>query len=268
MTVLVVIEAVVIALLALLVAGLLRSHAEILRALHDLGVGLDPSGAPATGGTARSGAPPSLAPADAGAATLGADVSGVTPGGDPIVVGVVGTEHPTLLAFLSSGCMTCHGFWDTFARPALAVPGGARVVVVTMGDEAESVTAVANLARGPVPVVMSSEAWDAYDVPGSPYFVFVDGPTGAVVGQGTAPEWDQVVTLMTQASDDGALAASRSAQRGRTTRAARRHLDAAGREERADEALLAAGIGPGHPSLYASPEAAPEPSPRPPDPHA
>ena len=42
MLVLVVIEAVVLAFLALLVAGLLRSHAEILRALHDMGVGRDP----------------------------------------------------------------------------------------------------------------------------------------------------------------------------------------------------------------------------------
>ncbi len=37
MLVLVVIEAVVLAFLALLVAGLLRSHAEILRTFHDLG---------------------------------------------------------------------------------------------------------------------------------------------------------------------------------------------------------------------------------------
>ncbi len=255
----VVIEAVVIALLALLVAGLLRSHAEILRALHDLGVGLDPASSGTSAGS--SAAPPTLAPADAGSTEVGADVAGVTPTGDPIVVGVVGAARPTLLAFLSSGCITCHGFWDTFAKPALAVPGGARVVVVTMGDEAESVSAVANLARGHVPVVMSSEAWAAYDVPGSPYFVFVDGPTGQVVGQGTAPEWDQVVTLMTQAADDGALASARSAQRTRTTRAARRRLDAAAREDRADEALLAAGIGPGHPSLHPSghaPETEPE----------
>src|SRR5215212_5814831 len=42
MLVLVVIESVVLALLALLVAGLLRSHAEILRTFHDLGVGSDP----------------------------------------------------------------------------------------------------------------------------------------------------------------------------------------------------------------------------------
>src|SRR3954447_16785066 len=40
-TVLVTLEAVVIALLAVLVAGLLRSHAEILRKLHALGVSPD-----------------------------------------------------------------------------------------------------------------------------------------------------------------------------------------------------------------------------------
>ena len=39
MTGLVIAEAVAIALLGLLVAGLLRSHAEILRALHELGAG-------------------------------------------------------------------------------------------------------------------------------------------------------------------------------------------------------------------------------------
>ncbi len=42
MAVLVALFAVVLALLALLVAGLLRSHAEILRALHQLGVNMDP----------------------------------------------------------------------------------------------------------------------------------------------------------------------------------------------------------------------------------
>ena len=43
MAVLVTLFGVVLALLALLVAGLLRSHAEILRALHELGANLDPA---------------------------------------------------------------------------------------------------------------------------------------------------------------------------------------------------------------------------------
>ena len=41
MTALVVALAVAVVLLAVLVAGLLRSHAEILRALHELGAGLE-----------------------------------------------------------------------------------------------------------------------------------------------------------------------------------------------------------------------------------
>ena len=41
MNVLVAIESVVIVLLAILVVGLLRSHAEILRRLHELGAGID-----------------------------------------------------------------------------------------------------------------------------------------------------------------------------------------------------------------------------------
>ena len=52
MTVVVVVEAAVIAVLALLVMGLLRSHAEILKRLHELGAGLDasaPTAAPAGG---------------------------------------------------------------------------------------------------------------------------------------------------------------------------------------------------------------------------
>jgi len=44
MTALVVVEALAIVMLGILVAGLLRSHAEILRSLHQLGVGLDDGG--------------------------------------------------------------------------------------------------------------------------------------------------------------------------------------------------------------------------------
>jgi len=43
---LIAIEAVAIVLLGVLVFGLLRSHAEILRRLHSLGAGLDPDAEP------------------------------------------------------------------------------------------------------------------------------------------------------------------------------------------------------------------------------
>jgi hypothetical protein len=252
MTVLVVIEAVVLVFLVVLVAGLLRSHAEILRSLHDLGVGRDPLADP--GATSPVG-PPTLTRAPSRSPLPpAADVAGTAPGGDAVVVGIAGASQPTLLAFLSSGCITCRHFWDTFATPRLALPGGARLVVVTMGPEAESESAIANLAPPGVAVVMSSAAWSDYEVPGSPFFVFVDGEQGEIVGQGTAPDWDQVVRLMTEAGDDGALAAGQEAASLRERRAARRRLDDRAREARTDEILMSAGIHPGHPSLYAPSE--------------
>lgn len=247
MLVLVVIESVVLALLALLVAGLLRSHAEILRTFHDLGVGRDPL---AGSGITMPVQAPLRARTATGAGSVATDIAGSTPGGDAVVVGVAGAAQPTLLAFLSSGCITCRHFWETLAAPRLQLPGGARLIIVTMGSEAESESAIAKLAPPEVTVVMSSDAWDAYEVPGSPYFVFVEGQSGRLVGQGTAPEWDQVVRLMTEAGDDGALDASRAASDARTQRAERRKLDDRAREARADEMLMAAGIYPGHPSLY------------------
>lgn len=254
MLVLVVIEAVVLAFLALLVAGLLRSHAEILRTFHDLGVGRDPD---AGAGVTSPVQAPTLARTPAGAASTATDLAGVSPTGDAVVIGVTNAAQPTLLAFLSSGCVTCHHFWETFANPRLALPGGARLVIVTMGAEAESESAIVKLAPPDVTVVMSSEAWDDYEVPGSPFFAFVEGASGRLIGQGTAPDWDQVVRLMNQAGDDGALAASREASNARTRRAERRKLDDRAREARADELLMAAGIYPGDPSLYATPEPTP-----------
>jgi hypothetical protein len=252
MMVLVVIEAVVLALLALLVAGLLRSHAEILRTLHDLGVGHDPLAEPGATTPVRA---PTLARTTASAAPpAAADIVGTSPGGDAVAIGIAGAPQPTLLAFLSSGCVTCRDFWETFAAPRLDLPGGARLIIVTMGAEAESVTAIAGMTPPGVTVVMSSEAWDAYRVPGSPYFVFVDGEHGRIVGEGTAPDWNQVVRLMTEAGDDGALEATRAETTRRVQRAERRRLDDRAREARADDILMSAGIYPGHPSLYATPE--------------
>jgi hypothetical protein len=241
MAVLVVVEAVVVALLALLVASLLRSHAEILRALHELGVGTDPS--------ARS-APQALAMSSARG--TGADVQGTTPGGEAVAVGVVGAPQSTLLAFLSSGCITCHRFWEGFADPRLDVPGGARLVIVTMGGESESRSRIAEIAPASQTVIMSSQAWEDYDVPGSPYFAYVDGSTGAIVGGGTATDWANVRDMIEQAADDGALRDGSEHRAARARRARARHLAQDAREARADDALRAAGIEPGDPSLYAA----------------
>jgi hypothetical protein len=243
LTALVVVETVAIALLALLVGGLLRSHAEILRALHDLGVVLDDDHGPQTdrsavggsavGGSLASQSLPTTAVADA------VDVAGTSPTGEAIAVGVAGAEHDTLLAFLSSGCLTCASFWALFDDDDLAVPGGARLVIVTKGPAHESAARIAELAPSDRPVVMSTDAWDAYEVPVVPFFVLVNGPRARVVGSGAASSWDQVASLINQAVADGEPA-------GRRGRRPERVADV-------DAELLRAGIRPGHPSLHPEP---------------
>jgi hypothetical protein len=239
-SVLVLLLAVVVALLAVLVAGLLRSHAEILRALHELGAGLDPDQDP------RDTRPGLAVPRDRPVRT-GTDLVGVTPSGDAISVGVLGVDHPTLVAFLTSGCSTCSGFWSAFADTRrLHVPGDARLVVATKGEEAESPARLAKFAPPEVPVVMSSDAWTDFDVPVAPYFAFVDGPTGAVIGEGAASTWEHLRTMMEQALADAGFASGRH----------RRRRSAQTREDRVDSELLSAGLEPGDPSLYPRGDAA------------
>jgi hypothetical protein len=261
MTVLVTIESVVVLLLAIVVVGLLRSHAEILRTLHDFGVDLDPArnSEGASAGAAFAGAEvlpvtrrPSSAPVTATA------VSGTTPAGDTAVIALTGTGQRTLLAFLTSSCLTCTGFWEAFADPvALDLPPGVRIVVVTKGTDQESPAAIAGRAPRGVTTVLSSEAWLEHEIQVAPYFVLVDDD-GRVLGEGAALTWPQVRSLLTQAlADEEAAAASgpdddrrrRSAGRGRYRPAA----DAA-READVDRELLQAGIQPGDPRLYHEPD--------------
>ena len=242
MTALVVLQTVVLVVLVVLVSGLLRSHATILRRLHELGAGTEahptppartPSGLP--GPTA--GRPASLP---------GHDVSGLGLDDGAVAVRVVGVEHDTILVFLSSGCSTCAGFWEAMADPDLALPQGARLVVVTQGPDREHVGLVAELAPRHVPLVLSNAAWTDYAVPGSPYVVLVDGPSGRVVGEGTAPSFEQVLSMLGRAADDAAHRSRLAAHRGDKARAD------AEREAEIDDALIVAGVRPGDPSLYRS----------------
>lgn len=242
MVVLVTIEAFAILLLGLLVAGLLRSHAEILRTLHNMGAGLDLDRG------SEPVAPPTVL-RDA-SATTGFDVSGVTPRGEAITVGVTGAEGGVLLAFLSSGCLTCTAFWDALADgPQPSVPGDARLVIVTKGPDQESQSKLRQLAPLDVPVVMSTQAWEDYEVPVAPYFLYVHGPSGQVVGEGAGNSWAQVSALIAEALADAGLAGGDRASNRERRRLRARASDAA-REARADADLLAAGIHSGHPSLY------------------
>ncbi len=236
MIALVVVVTFVVLVLGVLVAGLLRSHADILRSLHELGVGVgDPAvseqDVPAVTGQALVGAPVP-------------DVAGVTPAGDARAVSVTNSEQLTLLAFLSSGCGTCSTFWRALQEPErLGLPHGVRSVIVTKGPELEIPSEVASKTTGRIPVVMSTEAWLDYQVPGSPFFVLVDGSTGRRVGHGVANHVGQLVDLVRRAEHDANGAAAPQPRPGE-------RLGGPAREASADEILLAAGIRPGDPSLY------------------
>lgn len=253
MTVVLVVQSVVIALLAALVVGLLRSHADILRALHDLGVNLDEDlGGESTAGTAgRTRARVGAAGATfevAESSGVAHDLMGRSPEGESVGISMAGSEEPALLAFLTTGCVTCLDFWEVFASGLdLEVDGrAARIVVVTKGDEAESPKEVAKLARGgdePLTVVMSSQAYDLYEVAAAPYFVLVAPHSGRIVGEGAARSWDQLAQLLARAGSDG------SSVLARRSRTRRELLTGAARTRRVDRELSDAGVGPGHPSL-------------------
>jgi len=252
MAALVAVLAVALALLALLVVGLLRSHAEILRRLHDLGAGVDEPGPAGTGrspqGVTRDQFnvfPEVPSPGERDELPPGRDLAGVGVADDAVSIRVVGVDHATLVAFLSSSCLTCQRFWDAFADPAqLGLAPGVRLVIVTHDPSEEMPSRIAELAPPDVPLVMSSAAWAAYDVPGSPYFVLVDGPTGRARGEGTGIDWPQVRGLLSQVADDDVFAAELEARRVAKPNADRE------RERRIDAELLAAGVPPGDPSLY------------------
>lgn len=257
MLAIVILEAIALVLLAVLVVGLLRSHAEVLRRLHELGAGVYEEADVAAGSgvttpveiKTQPGVPePRPAASQAGYARAH-DIAGTTPDGGAVVAGVLDTDHTTLLAFLTSGCATCQNFWHAFGSgEADGLPGrDTRLVIVTAGADRESPAAVQAVAPRTHTTVMSSEAWDDYGVPVSPYFILIDGPSSKVIGEGAAASWAQVFDLLSKAvADAGIDAGGRALQ---TPRPEGR-MNGPERLARAQNELLAAGIEPGHPSLY------------------
>jgi hypothetical protein len=221
-TALVAVETLLLVVLTVLVAGLLRSHAEIMRRL-----GPEEDDAAAT--VPRAAAP------ERGSSAPAPDLAGATLSGDSIKFSVA--SGSTLVAFLSSGCTSCKGFWDAFGSGAVAdLPAGTRVIAVTRDGSRESPSRLLELAPEGLPVVLSSAAWEDYSVPGTPYFVYV--VDGAIHGEGVATQWPQLASMLRDAVYDEQLAVRSYGGRGEE------------RASRVDETLAAAGIGPDHPSLY------------------
>lgn len=237
MTVVVTTLAVAVAVLAVLVVGLLRSHAAVLRRLHELGVGdeVRTDGLPLV-------APDVVAPTGEPTGRAATDLAGVAPDGATVAVAVAGVRHDTVVAFLSTSCATCEVFWEDF-RSGVDLPSGTRLVIVAKGPDHESPAELVALAPDTVPVIMSSGAWEDYGVPGSPYVLYVDGPSGRIRGEGTGGSWEHVAKLLAQATGDLAFVD------GAAPRAPKARTDAE-RERDTDRALLSAGISPGDPSLY------------------
>lgn len=236
MQILLILQLIVLGLVAILLFGLLRSHAETLRRLTLIegSASRRPRELPHRGATDKTAA----------------DIAGGTPLGDAAQFSISRTETPVLLAFLSSGCATCAAFWEALSDSEQAkLPGDVDILIVTKDPSVESPSRLADLAPTSIPLVMSTSAWQDYAVEGSPYFVFVDAQA-TIAGEGTAQNWSQVKSLfrdflfdidMAKRYDFTRLGRGAGSGQGQPTR------DDAVRD---DAALQAAGIVRGHESLY------------------
>lgn len=224
---------VVVIILTIVVIGLLRSHGEMLRAFNELGVTFGHEDGEDNGALLpdpqRKPVPHARDRITEGTNDGSVfDISGTTPRGGALAIGLQNRNERTLIAFLSSGCTTCRNFWDAFANDAALPRSVDRLVIVTKSNDEESPAALGNLAPERHAVVMSTQAWTDYGVPVSPYFVLVDGASGTVEGEGAASTWTQVGSLLSRAEAD---------------------VEAES-EARIDADLRSAGIAPGDPSLY------------------
>jgi hypothetical protein len=241
MTVLVLVETVLLAVLTVLVAGLLRGYGTVLRRLH----ALDAGGAD---GARRFDLVPARGerPEQTQAFGPAHDIAGETLSGEVVTARVVDVEHDTLMLFLSSGCASCATFWSELGTPgALHLPPRTRLLVVAQSPADESPDELAALAPAGIDVVLSTAAWRAYEVPGSPHAVFVDGPSGRIRGEGTGQSLRQVAELLAQATGDATFVTGTPVTK--SARDLRQEADV-------DRELLAAGILPGDPRLYGDSE--------------
>ncbi|HZJ26154.1 MAG TPA: hypothetical protein VFF40_03920 [Acidimicrobiia bacterium] len=157
-----VVGAFALVLVAVLVAGVLRTQARLAQRLEMLEAG--PSGDPVYG------------------------VAGVTPEGDAIELDLADPAGPRLLVFLTTTCVTCAEIWPTLGRDA-------RVVAITKDERDERPARLRELAGTDVTVVMSAEAWSAFGVRVAPYAVLTDPATGTAIARGPVVTWRDVARI-------------------------------------------------------------------------
>jgi hypothetical protein len=180
-----------LAVLVLLMVGLLRGHAELLRrTTPDRAAQARPS----ANGSVRAPLPEPRR-----VETPAADVAGATVDGGAGVISMR-SDRNSLLAFLSSGCAACVPFWEGLEAVQRGhIPGDARIVVVTKDPSQELMARLRELAPRGATVLMSSQAYADYQVEMSPYFIYVDGLRGEVRSEGAATAWPQVLSLLSDA---------------------------------------------------------------------
>jgi hypothetical protein len=108
-------------------------------------------------------------------------IEGVDPAGRPVSIAV--GDGRVVLVFLTSSCAPCQPLWT--GSPSHGA------VLVTPSPTTESRRRVEQLARPGQVVVMSSEAWQAYDIHRAPWLVVSDN--GTVVSDAPAPsDWGSI----------------------------------------------------------------------------
>ena len=188
--------AVVVFLLGLLVVGLLRSHADILRRLDSLGAGLE------VGDHDHNSSQITLTRRE-DAVVRDIRLTGITPDGEPVVTSLATGTDPTLVAFLSTTCSSCSPFWEGLESSEMYFGAHRhRVLIVTLGEAEESPTRAQSMAKPGADVVMSSASWNEFGVPGAPYFVLLAPGTGSVIGEGSAMTYESLIEFLTDATND------------------------------------------------------------------
>jgi hypothetical protein len=204
-------EIVGLALLAMLCFGLLRANAALTRRVDALELAAerarrrqasrpqpDPSEENTMDPSPRNGevAETSAEDEDEDEANL-VSLDGTTPDGQPLSIDLDGDE-PQLVAFLSTSCGICTSLWERLQSGALEEQSAQlRSVVVTKSPSLEDTERVRELtAVGNVPTVMSTQAWEDYEIPGSPYFLLVGGEPRDVIGEGPANGWGDVSAMV------------------------------------------------------------------------
>jgi hypothetical protein len=117
-------------------------------------------------------------------------ITGVDTSGNEQSVELDSHAGRVALLFLTSSCAPCQAFWAGEV-PVPDLP----VVLVTPSPSTESRRQVARLSAPDARVIMSSEAWHAYEVTLAPWLVVVQG--GVIVGDAPAPNgWPEVASLV------------------------------------------------------------------------